>query len=373
MKPLLAIAVSGGIDSLVAAYLLKEQGHSVVGIHFTTGYETQATIDKDKNIYMSNTHNALPNETNGHVLDTISHISDQLGIDVKHIDCSTEFKHRIVDYFTHTYRIGQTPNPCMVCNPVIKYGTVFDFALKLGASAMATGHYVRIRKAKKGEFHLLKGVDSKKDQSYFLALMSQKQLAKACFPLGGMTKSQVFHLANQKGLEPVKKSESQDVCFIREKTYGEFLAAQFDFEEKPGLIQDVNGNILGRHKGLHLFTIGQRRGIDCPAAEPYYVVGIDSKQNRLIVGFKKDLLTWTCRIKDINWIVQKPNTAMNVFTRVRYRHEAAPSRLIPTSDNTATIQFNEPQSAIAPGQCAVFYQGEEVLGGGWISPERISN
>jgi tRNA-specific 2-thiouridylase len=371
MKPLLAIAVSGGIDSLVAAYLLKKQGYNIVGIHFTTGYESQPCIDKEKKIFTSNTHNALPNETRVDSHNTISNISNQLGIDVKHIDCSTEFKHQIVDYFTHTYQIGQTPNPCMVCNPLIKFGTVFDFALKLGASSLATGHYARIREGKGGKFHLLKGVDSTKDQSYFLALMSQERLARACFPLGNMTKSQVFHLANQKRLEPVKKRESQDICFIRGKTYGDFLATQVGFKEKPGLIEDVNGNILGRHKGLHLFTIGQRRGIDCPAAEPYYVAGIDSEQNRLIVGFKNDLATGACKIEDINWIIKKPNTAINVFTRVRYRHEAAPSRLIPTNDNTAIIQFDKPQSAIAPGQCAVFYQGDEVLGGGWISPERM--
>ncbi len=371
MKPLLAIAVSGGIDSLVAAYLLKEKGHRIIGVHFTTGYETQPHLDKE--VSTADPHSVSSNAAKASVLETISHISDQLGVAVKHIDCSTAFKHEVVNYFIRTYQIGQTPNPCMVCNPLIKYGTVFNFALNLGASAMATGHYARVHEGKEGKFHLLKGVDSKKDQSYFLALMSQKQLASACFPLGGMTKSQVYQLAAQKGLEPVKKTESQDVCFIRESTYGEFLAAQSGFKEKPGLIEDVSGNILGRHKGLHLFTIGQRRGIDCPAAEPYYVIAIDSERNRLIVGYEKDLLTRACKVIDINWIIKKPNTAVNVSTRVRYRHRAAPSSLIPTNGNTAIIQFDKPQTAIAPGQCAVFYQGDEVLGGGWISPERVSN
>lgn len=370
MKPLLAIAVSGGIDSLVAAYLLKEQGHHIMGIHFTTGYETQA-INNKKNIHFSNTDDTIPHTTSIHVLNTISHISDQLDIDVKQLDCTNEFKRQVIDYFIHTYQNGQTPNPCMVCNPLIKFGTVFDFARKLGASTMATGHYARIRVGEKGRYRLLKGVDSKKDQSYFLALMSQKHLARTCFPLGEMTKSQVLQLAKQKGLEPAIKRESQDVCFIKGRTYGEFLATQPGFEKNPGLIEDVDGKILGQHKGLHLFTIGQRRGINCPAAEPYYVVAMDPKQNRLIVGFKKDLITWECKIKDINWITRKPNAAINVFTRVRYRHKAAPSKLIPIDKNTAIIRFEKPQSAIAPGQCAVFYEGNEVLGGGWIFPERV--
>ncbi len=370
MKPLLAIAVSGGIDSLVAAYLLKEQGHHIMGIHFTTGYETQA-INNKKNVHFSNADDTIPRTTSIHVLNTISHISDQLDIDVKQVDCTNEFKRQVIDYFIHTYQNGQTPNPCMVCNPLIKFGTVFDFARKLGASTMATGHYARIRVGEKGRYRLLKGVDSKKDQSYFLALMSQKHLARACFPLGEMTKPQVLQLAKQKGLEPAIKRESQDVCFIKGRTYGEFLATQPGFEKKPGSIEDVDGKILGQHKGLHLFTIGQRRGINCPAAEPYYVVAMDPKQNRLIVGFKKDLIAWECKIKDINWITRKPNAAINVFTRVRYRHKAAPSKLIPIDKNTAIIRFEKPQSAIAPGQCAVFYEGNEVLGGGWIFPERV--
>ena len=370
MKPLLAIAVSGGIDSLVAAYLLKEQGHHIMGIHFTTGYETQA-INNKKNGLFSNADDTIPHTTSIHVLNTISHISDQLDIDVKQLDCTNEFKRQVIDYFIHTYQNGQTPNPCMVCNPLIKFGTVFDFARKLGASTMATGHYARIRVGEKGRYRLLKGVDSKKDQSYFLALMSQKHLARACFPLGEMTKSQVLQLAKQKGLEPAIKRESQDVCFIKGRTYGEFLATQPGFEKKPGSIEDVDGKILGQHKGLHLFTIGQRRGINCPAAEPYYVAAMDPKQNRLIVGFKKDLIAWECKIKDINWITRKPNTAINVFTRVRYRHKAVPSKLIPIDKNTSIIRFERPQSAIAPGQCAVFYEGNEVLGGGWISPEKV--
>lgn len=367
MKQLTAIALSGGIDSLVAAYLLKQQGHNLIGIHFITGYETEIH-DDDKNKLFSDTEpspSTLAKKDSFHI---ISQLSDRLGIQVKPLDCRIDFKHNVVDYFTRTYQAGQTPNPCMVCNSKIKFGTVLDFAHKLGASTLATGHYAGIRRDNQGRFHLIKGVDPKKEQSYFLALMSQKQLARILFPLGSMTKSEVITLAHKNILEPVKKRESQDVCFIRNKNYGEFLALQEEFEARPGRIVDVNGNMLGRHKGLHLFTIGQRRGINRPYSEPYYVVRMDPEQNLLTVGVKKDLLSFECRVNNINWINQIPNSPINVHTRVRYRQKAAASKLFPVNEKTAVVRFIKPQSAITPGQCAVFYRNDEVLGGGWIAP-----
>ena len=359
-----AIALSGGIDSLVAAYLLKQQGHNVIGIHFITGYEID---DGDKISVFPNTDTSPSTLAKKDACHIISHLENRLGIEVKPLDCSVDFKNKVVDYFIQTYQAGQTPNPCVVCNSTIKFGPVFDFAHKLGASMLATGHYAEINKDNEGRFHLIKGVDPKKEQSYFLALMSQKQLACTLFPLGKMTKSQVIKLAHKKGLEPIRKKESQDVCFIMNKNYGEFLALQKGFEAKPGRIVDVNGNLLGHHGGLHLFTIGQRRGINRPCSEPYYVVSMDPEKNLLTVGFKKDLLSFECGVNNINWINQKPNSPINVHTRVRYRHNAAASKLFPVNEKTARIRFEKPQSAITPGQCAVFYQDDEVLGGGWIA------
>ena len=361
-----AIALSGGIDSLVAAYLLKQQGHNLIGIHFITGYEIEPP-DFDKNKHSPNAAPSPSTPENKDGFHIISQLSNRLGIDVKPLDCRIDFKDKVVDYFIRTYQAGQTPNPCMVCNSAIKFGTVLDFAHKLGASTLATGHYARIKRDDQGKFHLIKGMDPKKEQSYFLALMSQKQLAHTLFPLGKMTKSQIVDLAQKNGLEPVKKRESQDVCFIRNKSYGEFLARQQKFQPKPGRIVDVNGNLLGRHKGLHLFTIGQRRGINRPYSEPYYVVSMDPGQNLLTVGVKKDLLSFECRVININWIDQKPNSPITVHTRIRYRHNAAASNLLPVNEKTAVVRFEKPQSAITPGQCAVFYQNDEVLGGGWIA------
>jgi len=341
-RQLTAIAISGGIDSLVAAYLLKKQGHKVIGIHFTTGYETEP-------------------------VNVISHIADKLNINIKVLDCRKEFKQKVVDYFIQSYLTGQTPNPCLVCNPLIKFGTMLEFARRLGASCLATGHYAGIIKDKDGRFHLLKGVDPEKDQSYFLAFMSQKQLAHACFPLGMMTKAEVIKLAKEHELDHFIKQESQDICFIKGKTYGEFIALQKGLIPQPGLIEDIDGNIIGKHKGLHIFTIGQRRGINLPASEPYYVVRIDRKQNRIIVGFKNSLMASECKVTGINWIDKEPTSPVKVYTRVRYRHKAALSILFPDDGNKAIVRFKTPQSAITPGQGAVFYRDNEVLGGGWIA------
>ncbi len=355
MNRSIAIAVSGGIDSLVAGYLLKEQGHSVFGIHFITGYEDQTQLKNPS-----------------HSLQLTAQIADQLGIEVKIFDCRIDFKKKVVDYFTQTYQAGKTPNPCMVCNPSIKFGAVLEFARKLGASSLATGHYARIVRDPAGRFHLYRGIDQKKDQSYFLALLSQQQLASACFPLERMTKPEVVKLAAEKGLKAARKSESQDICFIKGKTYGEFLAEQPGFKAKPGLIQDTQGATLGSHNGLHLFTVGQRRGINCPASDPYYVVGMDPRQGLLKVGFKKALESYTCKIENINWIIQKPTAPIKVHTRVRYRHSAAASTLFAINGDTAVARFETPQMAVTPGQCAVFYKENEVLGGGWIILDSVS-
>jgi len=358
MKPLTAIAISGGVDSMMAAYRLLQEGHPVVGIHFITGYETDGPALSAL---------TSPQDHKASAAGRIAGLADRLGIPFEILDLSAPFKQEVIRYFTDSYEKGLTPNPCMVCNPRIKFGALFDFARKLGAERLATGHYARIRTDGSGRFHLLRGADRTKDQSYFLAFLRQEQLARAVFPLGEFTKTSVKEMAAAKGLKPVTIGESQDICFIKGLSYGEFLARQPDFTPQPGPIVDVDGNVIGRHNGLHLFTIGQRRGINCPASEPYYVVAIDKRRNRLIVGFKKDLGASQCRVTDINWICGIPPAPLKVKTRVRYRHQAAPSTVTPLDDRTAIVTFDQPEAAITPGQGAVFYQNDDVLGGGWIS------
>jgi tRNA-uridine 2-sulfurtransferase len=353
MKPMMAVALSGGIDSLIAAKLLFQQGHSVVGIHFVTGYESPL--------------NPSPQQL-------ADLLASRLGIDVYAMDAIQPFQETVVNYFVRTYLSGLTPNPCMVCNPLIKFGAVLDYVQSLGATHLATGHYVRMTSDSDGTRRLFKGIDSMKDQSYFLSRMTQKQLAHACFPLGGMTKTRVIQLANDLKLEPVHHSESQDICFIKGRTYGEFLANQEGFASPSGPIATISGKTIGEHPGLHLFTIGQRRGINCPAAQPYYVVRLDRKANTLVVGFKSDLLASSCRVCDINWIAGSPGFPARVYTRVRYRSRAVCSTLFPTTDGVAVV-FDEPQPSVTPGQGAVFYREDnEIIGGGWIShfPEQTA-
>jgi len=347
MKPVIAVALSGGIDSLIAAELLIQRGHPVVGIHFFTGYE--------------NPDNPCPRRI-------AELLACRLHIDVYPMDVVQPFRETVVHYFVRTYLSGLTPNPCLVCNPGIKFGTVLDFAKGLGASLLATGHYARITSDSGGTLHLFKGIDPIKDQSYFLSRMTQSQLGRACFPLGDMTKSQVLQLAKDLKLEPVHQGESQDICFIPDRGYGRFLMNQEGFVSPSGPIATVAGKIIGEHPGLHLFTIGQRRGINCPAAQPYYVVRLDRKTNTLVVGFKSDLLASSCTVNDINWIAGPPALPARVYTRLRYRSQAVGSTLYPGGpDGGVAVVFDDPQPSITPGQGAVFYrEDDEVMGGGWI-------
>jgi len=363
MKKKTAIAISGGIDSLVSAYLLKEKGYEVFGIHFITGYESPPVPSSVKS---RNSHEKNISAISEDSIGKISKIARQLDINIEVLDCSREFKSKIVDYFSRTYLAGKTPNPCLVCNSLIKFGTVLDFARKMGASSLATGHYAGLKIDNKGLYHLIKGVDTEKEQSYFLAFLNQKQLSCAIFPLSELTKKQVLDLAKEKGFNPLVNKESQDICFVSDKNYVEFLRRETDFKSGSGVIVNRNGEILGSHKGIHNFTIGQRRGINCPASEPYYILGIDPVKNAVVAGSRKELLAGECHVTDINWVAEKHSSPVRVKTRIRYRSHEVSSMLFPESDNAATIRFDTPQSAVTPGQGAVFYLENEVLGGGFI-------
>jgi tRNA-specific 2-thiouridylase len=346
MKRSIAVAVSGGVDSMVAAHLLEQANPRVFGIHFRTGFET---------------------EPSDRLFKRIESIGEQLGISIHGIDLSVDFKRHVVDYFSAAYLSGKTPNPCAVCNPLIKFGALMRVCEELGAEFLATGHYARLLQDSAGRYRLLKGVDSRKDQSYFLARLTQQQLAKACFPLGALTKAAVKEIAATKSLTPVTANESQDVCFIKSGSYRELVASLSGPSPAPGLIETTAGKIVGRHQGLHAFTVGQRRGINCPAAEPYYVVRLDTERNRLVVGHRNEVLAAECRVVRINWIAPPPSAALRVHARVRYRTLEVPCTLTPMDHETARLQFESPQPAVTPGQAAVFYDGDEVLGGGFIS------
>jgi len=366
MNPtVVAVALSGGVDSLVAAYLLKKQGHALFGLHFITGYESGDHLSG------SEKQGAAENAT-GQAADIrrrMEGISRQLQIEVYIVDCSREFRRQVVDYFTRAYAAGKTPSPCLVCNPGIKFGVLLEHARRRGAAYLATGHYARLDCGEDHRLHLYRGRDGAKDQSYFLARLSQHQLAKALFPLGQMTKTEVRALARQRGLHPLTGAESQDICFIRGRRYVNFMARQGQQPPK-GTIETVDGRVIGTHTGIHGFTVGQRRGINCPAPEPYYVVKIDPMGNRLVVGGRKDLFSSSCRVTDISWIAAAPCRPLRCKVKIRYRQRSTACLLKPQGVRQAVVRFESPQSAVTPGQGAVFYSGDEVLGGGWIEPAR---
>ena len=360
MKSSLAIALSGGVDSLVAAALLKEQGHRLIGLHFVTGYETNPSSSG------SAPSDSAVDDADTPARRTMDILSHQLGIPVHIIDLRADFQSQVVNYFVGTYASGKTPNPCLICNPTIKFGILLSKAKVFGASRIATGHYARIDTSDAGRIRLLRGIDKKKEQSYFLSRLTQDQLASAVLPLGTMTKAQTRRVAQAKGLSPVTIKESQDVCFIKDRNYADFLIHQPGFSFSAGPIENTRGQTVGQHKGLHRFTIGQRRGINCPAAEPYYVVRLDPSRNCLVIGSKDELYKGSCHVDRINWIAPPPTVPIAINVKVRYRHSAAAATLTPLGGSRAEISFETPEPAVTPGQGAVFYQGEEVLGGGWI-------
>ncbi len=345
MNPTIAVAVSGGVDSLVAAHLVKQTASKVVAVHFRTGFEAEP-----------------PDRTRTR----IQSIGEQLGLPLHVFDLSADFRRDVVDYFTATYLAGRTPNPCVVCNPAIKFGVLLGRAQELGAAALATGHYAGVRQDPSGRFRLFKGRDARKDQSYFLARLTQAQLARARFPLAALSKDAVREIAAAEGFIPVNPEESQDVCFIRTGAYPQFIAELTGRPAEAGLIETTDGHIVGRHPGLHAFTVGQRRGINCPAAEPYYVVRLDRERNRLVVGHRSEILAAECRVVQINWVAPPPVAALRVHARVRYRTPETPATVVPIDADSAWLRFDAPQPAVTPGQAAVFYDGSEVLGGGFI-------
>lgn len=349
---LVAVALSGGVDSAVAAALLKEQGHSVIAVHMLTGF--------------------LDSPEAGDGGRHADRIARALNIPFHVWDLSDEFKREVVDYFICTYSEGRTPNPCVVCNPRIKFGLMMQRAVEMGAERLATGHYARIsHDAERSRFLLLKGVDSAKDQSYFLHRLHQDQLARAVFPLGEKRKSGVRELAARLGLGELVSAESQEFCFMGENNYKDFVETTIKTSE--GDLVDTAGNVLGRHRGIHRYTIGQRRGLNLPSTEPYYVIAIDPSHNRVVVGRRGELLSREMTVEGINWIVPPASETFRCSTRVRFRHKEAPSTVTVLNESEARVVFDTDVRAITPGQAAVFYDDDIVLGGGWIQESRDMN
>jgi len=334
--------MSGGVDSSVAAMLTKNAGFEVIAVTMRLFGKAQ-----EKAAWRA------------------AAVAQKLGIEHRVADLSAEFNSRVIDYFCGSYQRGATPNPCVVCNRMIKFGALLNFADDMGAQYLATGHYARSERSATG-CHLLKACDASKDQSYFLYRLNQHQLGRTLFPLGGLTKTQTHDLAREAGL-PSFLTESQDICFLGGADYRTFLEKHIDFT--PGDVVDAAGNALGRHRGLPLYTIGQRQGLGIASARPLYVIAIDPASNRLVVGSETDLVRSTVRIEDITWISGAwPTDTSNLTARIRYRMPDSELISIRRDGETAAIlTFREPVRAVTPGQSTVIYRCGEVLGGGIIT------
>jgi tRNA-specific 2-thiouridylase len=294
-------------------------------------------------------------------------VADLLGIPFYLVNVAMEFREWVVDYFVSEYAAGRTPNPCIECNRQIRFGLLLRRALALDAVYLASGHYARIRHHD-GRFQLCRGVDPKKDQSYFLHVLGQRQLARVLFPLGNYTKGRVRALAKQYGLPVAERSESQDLCFVGNDGYRSFLADQISESVHPGPIRDTTGRILGTHPGLVHYTVGQRKGINVGSPEPLYVIALDPTDNTLIIGTASELGRNVCFVHHINWVdVQPPADAFEATAKIRYKAPDTPVRVNLINVATARVEFSQSQRDVAPGQALVLYQREVVLGGGVIS------
>lgn len=341
--------MSGGVDSSVAALLLPEQGYRVMGGMMRLWAEEGGP----------------PNRCcSPEAEESARELCQRLGVPFHLFDFEAEFKRDVVDYFVSEYARGRTPNPCLACNRQIKFGLLLQKAVELGAEYLATGHYARIRRAN-GQYQLLRGVDRGKDQSYVLYMLGQRELARVLFPLGERSKGWVQALAGERDLPAADCEESQEVCFTM-GDYRRFLLARPEVALEPGPILDREGRVLGEHKGLPAYTIGQRGGLGIAAPHPLYVLEIDTEHNAIVVGPRKALARQELRARRVHFVSgQGPTEPLDIQAQIRYRAPAAKARLSLHGEE-AHVRFVKPQAAITPGQAVVFYEGDLVLGGGII-------
>ncbi|MGC8720152.1 MAG: tRNA 2-thiouridine(34) synthase MnmA [Thermodesulforhabdaceae bacterium] len=363
-KGVVAVAMSGGMDSLRAAVLLKKEGYDVVGLFMTlSDHMSQVNL-----------------------IDRLDILEEKFQIPIHKVEAIEVFEKTVIEPFVNAYLGGETPNPCVVCNPSIKFGFLLDYwksrageiCSSLGISSiplslLATGHYVSLVSPDENPYGLRYGIrrhkDDSKDQSYFLYGLSQEQLRQAIFPLASETKKEVALWVSSLGLQDLVVSESQEICFIPSRDYAGFLEKRVPWlAGSSGPIKDLTGRVLGYHKGIHRYTIGQRRGIGIPSSAPYYVVKISPEENTVYVGRRNELAAYGCFVRDVKWVsTECPDRKFRASVKIRNQHKPAAATVEPLSEDRAIIRFDVPQDAVTPGQSAVFYEGEWLLGGGVIS------
>ncbi len=362
----IAVAMSGGVDSSTVAALLCARGDSVVGLTMQLWNQRRLPgLAGDGPI----AHRCCS-------LDDVRdarRVAEHLNFPFYVVNFERQFEDAVVRPFVADYLAGRTPIPCAHCNTFLKFDDLIRLALQVGAERLATGHYARVRRnPDSGRYELFRALDPAKDQTYFLFGLTQDQLARTEFPLGEMSKSQVRQAARQACLPVAEKPESQEICFVPTGDYARFIEAYLSEQGSatapaPGEITTPDGKPLGRHDGLHHYTVGQRRGLGLAAGRPLYVIELDTERNRLVVGEDADLQRTVCEVRDVNWIPwEVPPASVEAEVKIRHRHDSARACILPTGPGRARVEFAAPQRAITPGQAAVFYQKDQVLGGGWI-------
>ena len=357
------VGMSGGVDSSVAAHLLKQQGYDVIGVTMKVWPQDCISRAEDKCCGPQAIADARA-------------VAHALGIPHYVVDEGENFERLVIDYFTAEYQAGRTPNPCVMCNEKVKFGNLWGKAKAIGADYIATGHYAIVehrsdpQSGQPSRAVLRKGRDPRKDQSYFLFSLRQPQLQRALLPLGGMEKTEIRAIARTLGLKTADKEDSQEICFVPGNDYKAFLKSHMGEKEfHPGGIFDKTGRRVAEHEGIELFTIGQRKGLPGGSPRPVYVIDIDPATNSVIVGDAEDLITGEFEIDHCSWHTES-DEPFDAMVKIRYAHPGAAAIVYPQRDGTARVSLCVPQRAVTPGQAAVCYRGDEVLGGGWIARQK---